>query len=91
MIILQQKTKQAKQTNKQTYLPIMAHLSNQIWYVGVKTDSLPVCKILVVVIIITTIIRKIPIKKHTINKKNPSYIMVKNSDNDNGDKDNIHK
>ena len=69
----------------------MAHLSNQIWYVGVKTDSLPVCKILVVVIIITTIIRKIPIKKHTINKKNPSYIMIKNSDNDNGDKDNIHK
>ena len=33
MIIIQQKTKQAKQTNKQkkTYLPIMAHLSNQIW------------------------------------------------------------
>ena len=31
MIIIQQKTKQAKQTNKKkTYLPIMAHLSNQI-------------------------------------------------------------
>ena len=30
-------------------------------------------------------------KKHTINKKPPSYIMVKHSDNDNGDKDNIHK